>query len=74
MNAKRKTLKTSTLEKIRGIGPAKAKLLMEKMGTLAAIQKADVETLAEIPGISRTDAETIYTYYRQGQNTARKKG
>ena len=71
MNAKRKTLKTSSLERIHGIGPAKAKLLMEKMGTLNAIRNADRETLAEIPGISWADAEAIYTYYRQG-NTPKK--
>ena len=74
MNAKRKTLKTSTLEKIKGIGPAKAKLLLEHMGTLAAVKKAETETLAAIPGISRTDAETIYAYYRQGEDKAPKKG
>ena len=68
MNAKRKTLKTSTLEKIHGIGPAKAKLLMEAMGSLNAVRNADAETLAEIPGISRADAEAVYTYYRQGES------
>ena len=68
MNAKRKTMKTSTLEKIHGIGPAKAKLLLDAMGTLTAIKKAEVHTLADIPGISRTNAETIYAYYRQGED------
>jgi len=74
MQAKRKTLKTSTLEKIHGIGPAKAKILLEAMGTLTAIQKAERETLAAIPGISGTDAEKIYAYYRQGKNTDPGKG
>ncbi len=69
MNAKRKTMKSSTLEKIHGIGPAKAKLLLDAMGTLTAVKTAEVHTLAEIPGISKTDAENIYAYYRQGGNT-----
>ena len=60
-----------SVEALSGIGPAKAKLLMEKMGTLTAIKNANVETLAAIPGITRTDAEAIYTYYRQG-NTPKK--
>ena len=34
---------------------------------LTAIKKAEVHTLADIPGISRTDAENIYAYYRQGE-------
>lgn len=68
MSAKRKTLKTSTLEQIKGIGPAKAKALLEHMGSLSAVQKADADTLAAIPGISRSDAEAIYTHYRKGKS------
>ena len=69
MNAKRKTLKSSALEKIRGIGPAKAKVLMTHMGTLTAIKKADVAVLMEVPGISASDAEAVYTYFRTNNKT-----
>jgi excinuclease ABC subunit C len=67
MNAKRKTLKTSMLEKIHGIGPAKAKALMTHMGTLTAVKKAEVAELKEVPGISAADAEAVYTYFRTKQ-------
>ncbi len=65
MGAKRKTLKTSTLEEIKGIGPAKAKALLTGMGTLAAIKKASVAELASIQGISQTDAEAVYSHFRK---------
>lgn len=61
--SKRKTLKHSSLEKIEGIGPTKAKKLMLSMGTLAAIKQASVEQLMTVSGISQTDAYRIYRYY-----------
>jgi len=64
MKAKRKTLQTSSMEKIRGIGPTKAKLLLERMGTIQSIREADIDTLSAIPGISRRDAEAVYAYFR----------
>jgi len=61
--AKRKTLKHSSLEKIEGIGPVKAKKLLGAMGTLAAIKSASVEQLAAISGITELDAYHIYHYF-----------
>lgn len=65
MQAKRKTLKTSTLEQIPGIGPAKAKALLAGMGTLTALQKASVAELSELDGITKADAERVYQYFRE---------
>ena len=64
--AKIKTLTHSTLEKIKGIGPKKAKLLLSKM-PISKIKKASVEELSEIAGISDTDAKNIYDYYRENR-------
>ncbi|MBQ7337795.1 MAG: excinuclease ABC subunit UvrC [Clostridia bacterium] len=61
--AKRKTLKTSSLEKIPGIGPAKAKALLKHFGTLGALKTADREALLQVKGISARDAESVWTYY-----------
>lgn len=62
-NAKRKTLKHSSLEKIEGIGPAKAKALMTYFGTLAQIKNATEEELVRVKGITPTNALSIIKYF-----------
>lgn len=64
MSSKRSTLKRSSLEKIKGIGGAKAALLLREFGGLANIKNADVDTLAAVKGISRSDAENIVSYFK----------
>ena len=63
-SAKIKTLTHSSLEKINGIGPKKAKLLLHSM-PLFKIRKAQVDELCTVKGISRQDAENIYEYYHK---------
>ncbi len=58
--AKRKTLRTSSLEKIKGVGHAKAKILLSSFGSLAAVKKATVEELAAIKGIDSAAAANVY--------------
>lgn len=60
--AKRKTLRTSSLEKVKGIGPAKAKTLLSHFGTLANMRLASVADIEEVRGLSRADAENIYEF------------
>ena len=61
--AKRATIKRSSLEKIDGIGPAKAKRLLSAFGTLSAIKNASREELSKIHGITDNDAYRVYDYY-----------
>ena len=61
--AKRGTLKKSSLEKIRGIGPSKAKILLQAFGTLSALRKATESQIAEVSGISNSDAKNVYLYF-----------
>ena len=63
-NAKIKTMTTSTLERIDGIGPKKAKALLAAM-PMARIKKASEDEIAAVRGISRPDAERIYKYYHK---------
>ena len=63
--AKRKTLKRSSLEAIKGIGPQKARAILLKFGTLSAVKKADAEAIAETKGVSRADAEAIVAYFKE---------
>lgn len=55
-----KARKSSKLENIPGIGPARRKSLVAQFGGLPGVQEASVEQLAAVPGISRELAEHIY--------------
>lgn len=59
-----KTMTHSSLEKIEGIGPAKAKKLLAAL-SLSEIRAADIERLKRVSGISATDAKKIYDYYHK---------
>lgn len=65
LHQKRATLKRSSLEKIDGIGPAKAKNLLGAFGTLSALRQASEEQIAAVAGISNKDAQNVYLYFRQ---------
>ena len=55
-----KARKTSTLESLPGIGPARRKALVSQFGGLAGVHQATIEQLIEVPGISREQAEKIH--------------
>lgn len=65
MAAKRATVKHSSLEKIEGIGPSKAKKLLDGFGTLFALKNASEEEILAIKGISKADAHKVYEYFRR---------
>ena len=64
-NAKRKTVKTSSLTKIEGIGDAKAKKLLAAFGGISALKQATQEQIAAVRGISNRDAEAVWQYFQK---------
>jgi excinuclease ABC subunit C len=70
--AKAKTLTHSALEKIEGIGPAKARALLGAM-PLSKIRDASVSELEKIKGISSADAERIREYFSERKKRGSKK-
>lgn len=64
--AKTKTLKKSSLEKIKGIGSSKAKALLAHFGGISKIKVANYEELLSVKGISKSDAKNIIDYYQNG--------
>ena len=63
--AKRKTQTTSVLEEIPGIGRARAKALLTHFGGLAGVQKATVEELCAIRGVTAEIAEKIVAHFHK---------
>ncbi len=64
-NAKRKTLKHSSLEAIKGIGQTKAKALLTHFGGLAGVKAAEISELSSVKGISAADAAEIYRHFHK---------
>jgi excinuclease ABC subunit C len=62
--AKIKTMTHSTLERIEGIGSAKARALLSAM-PLAKIRRATVDELLAVRGIGKADAERIHKYFEE---------
>lgn len=56
----------STLTDIPGIGPKTAKMILKKMGSVAAVREAAREELEALPGIGPKTAETIWNYFHNG--------
>lgn len=64
-NKHKKSILSTSLTKIEGIGDAKAKALLKHFKTVTAIKNASVEELAETDGISKRNAESIFEFYHQ---------
>ena len=65
MSGKRSTLKHSSLEKISGIGPAKAAALLKAFGGLSGVRSATATELKSVKGISEADAINIEAYFKR---------
>jgi excinuclease ABC subunit C len=51
------------LQEIPGIGPTRKRALLRHFGTLKAIERASLDDLAQVPGVSAETARRIYGYF-----------
>ena len=58
-----KSLTTSTLDEVPGIGPNRKRALLMHFGTARAVKGAALEDLERAPGISSGTARLIYDYF-----------
>jgi excinuclease ABC subunit C len=59
-NRRAKTRRTSTLETIPGIGAKRRRELLRYFGGIQALNRASLEDLAKVPGISQSLAQRIF--------------
>jgi excinuclease ABC subunit C len=58
-----KSLTTSTLDEVPGIGPTRKRALLMHFGTAKAVKSAALEDLERAPGISKATARQLYDYF-----------
>ena len=58
----RKASLSTTLDQIEGLGPKRIKNLLHYFGGMAAIKKATIKQLHQVPGISHDLAQRIYAF------------
>jgi len=63
MGTKLRSLTSSVLCDIEGVGKNKAKRLLEHFGSVNKIKEASVEELSDVSGISKTNAQNIYKWF-----------
>ena len=55
----------SVLDTIPGIGEKRKEALLKHFGSVARMEKAEIEELALVPGMNRKAAEVVYTFLRK---------
>jgi excinuclease ABC subunit C len=58
-----KSLTTSTLDEVPGIGPSRKRALLMHFGTARAVKGAALDDLEKAPGISKAMARQLYDYF-----------
>lgn len=61
-----KRMRTSALDGIAGLGPARQKRLTKELGGVNAVKRADLETLRALPWLPDAVAEAVYASFHGG--------
>ena len=66
---RKKAALSTQLTQIPGIGEKRARLLLNRLGSLSRIREAPVEVIAALPGFSEKAARTIKKHLAAQENT-----
>jgi excinuclease ABC subunit C len=61
-NRRSKSVASSALDGVPGVGPTRRKALFKRFGSVAAIRRATIDELMEVPGVSRTIASAVHDH------------
>jgi excinuclease ABC subunit C len=59
-----KSMVTSPLDEVPGIGPARKRALLMHFGTARAVREASLADIEKVAGVSKATARTVYDYFR----------
>ena len=65
-----KTLVTSELDEIAGIGPSRKRALLNHFGSARGVKQAGLQDLESAPGVSREIARRVYAHFHPGAHVA----
>jgi excinuclease ABC subunit C len=60
---RRRDIREAGLQEISGIGPTRKRALLRHFGTLKAIERASLDDLEQVPGISAETARRVYDFF-----------
>ena len=66
-----KSMLASLLDDVPGLGEVRRKSLLAKFGSLPALRAADVDQVAEVPGVGRKTAEAVVAALAEDVGVAR---
>ncbi|OHQ77424.1 excinuclease ABC subunit C [Corynebacterium sp. HMSC073H12] len=68
-----KRMRSSVLDGIKGLGPARRSELVKHFGSVAALKKASVEQIEEVAGFGPMLAKTVYDYLHPDEKSSEPK-
>jgi excinuclease ABC subunit C len=66
-NKRSKSMQTSELDAIAGIGAVRKKALLLHFGSAKGVAAASLEEIAKVEGVSRVTAQLIYNHFHGGE-------
>lgn len=63
---RKKSMAQNPLDEVPGVGAARKRALLRHFGSAKAVTGANVRDIAQVDGVSKTLAQTIYDYFHEG--------